>query len=289
MLKRILGLFVILFFTSGVAAAQKSKKAYELIYEDIQVLKQQFLRLDKKIDQNLESLKSIEDKIQAIETQLRVFQAEQAKTQEGLKDIPSQYQILSEKIELINFQLTKISEQLLTLKSTVPPVSELETNAAKKEEKSRGQKGAQSEKEEEPLKEKAAIISTPSLSPQEVFNTAYSDYQKGNFDLAIDGFKTYSEQFPTSPLADNALYMIGECYFSQKKYNEAIDQFNDLILNYPQGDKMAAAYLKKGICCIELKKKDEAIAVFKLLITKYPLEEETKIAQQKIKELLEGK
>ncbi|GAI86321.1 unnamed protein product, partial [marine sediment metagenome] len=40
-----------------------------------------------------------------------------------------------------------------------------------------------------------------------------------------------------------------------------------------------------GISLAEQEKKDEALSVFKLLITKFPLEEETKIAQQKIREL----
>ena len=96
----------------------------------------------------------------------------------------------------------------------------------------------------------------------------------------------YREQFPESPLADNSLYWIGECYFSQEKYAEAIEQFNELILNYPRGDRIPASYLKKGISLTELGKKEEALIVFKLLISKYPLEEETKIAQQKIRELL---
>jgi TolA-binding protein len=60
-----------------------------------------------------------------------------------------------------------------------------------------------------------------------------------------------------------------------------------VILAYPQGDKVAAAYLKKGISYMELGKKEEALAVFKLLMAKFPLQEETKIAQGKIKELTE--
>jgi tol-pal system protein YbgF len=115
---------------------------------------------------------------------------------------------------------------------------------------------------------------------------AYTDYLKGNFQLAIEGFNLYREQFPNSPLSDNALYWIGECHFSLEEFERAIENFNELILNYPSGDKIAAAYLKKGISLMDLGKKEEALLVFKLLISKYPLEEETKIAQQKIKELL---
>ena len=81
------------------------------------------------------------------------------------------------------------------------------------------------------------------------------------------------------------MYWIGECLFSQRKFNDAIDEFNNLILEYPQGDKIAAAYLKKGLSLVELRRKDEALVVFKLLMSKYPLEEEARIAQEKIKEL----
>ena len=103
--------------------------------------------------------------------------------------------------------------------------------------------------------------------------------------MAMDGFKIYRESFPDSPLADNALYWIGECLFSQRKFSEAVDALNELIFNFPQGDKIAAAYLKKGLALAELGRKDEALVVFKLLTSKYPLEEEARIAQEKIKDL----
>jgi len=81
------------------------------------------------------------------------------------------------------------------------------------------------------------------------------------------------------------LYWIGECFYSLKKYDEAIEQLNLLIFNYPQGNNVPGAYLKKGMSFTALGKKEEALSVFKLLINKYPNEEETKIAQQKIKEI----
>ncbi|MGB8951050.1 MAG: tol-pal system protein YbgF [Candidatus Aminicenantales bacterium] len=285
-MKKFLILLLLLSWGVGAGAVEKSKKVYELIYEDIQLLKQQILRIEKKIDQNSEDIQAIKEQVQDFLTQFRLYQAEQARTQADLKNIPFQYQNLVEQLKMMNAQLAKISEQLFPLKNSSPGP---ELEAVKKEEKTQDGKKPKEEKKEEPDKEKGKATLPLSLSPQEIYNTAYSDYQKGNYELAIDGFRIYREQFPTSPLADNAQYMIGECYFSQKKFADAIEQFNDFILNYPQGDKMAAAYLKKGICYAELQRKEEAVAAFKLLITKYPLEEETKIAQQKLKELLEGK
>jgi tol-pal system protein YbgF len=291
MIKRLAGisLALILLFTS--ASAQKSKKAYELIYNDVQLLRQQILELDKEIGKNAQDIKFIKNQLSELLSLFRLFQKEQADFKENQKNIPAQYRILLEKIEGLNTQLAAYNEELLeikkaslqaahavdeTMEEQVPLPSEKEAEEKKKE--------GQTEKKDESTEE----LPPPStlLSPKEVYNMAYTDYRKGNFELAIDGFKIYREQFAQSPLADNALYWIGECYFSQEKFEEAIDSFNDLILNYPQGDKTPAAYLKKGISLTKLGKKEEALSVFKLLVSKFPLEEETKIAQQKIKELI---
>jgi len=277
------GIFLFLIISLLISGADKSKKAYELIYQDIQLLKQKIIRLDENIKTNSDDIKVIKKQLEEILSMLKLFQQEQASFQESQKNIPTQYRVLLEKIETINSQLAKFSEELLEVKRASH--IQLEQKEEQSEESAlqeKGKKELPQEKKEPP----PTPVLPPTISPQEVYNTAYSDYLKGNFQLAIEGFSFYRQQFPESPLADNALYWIGECYFSQKKFQEAIDQFNELILNYPHGDKVAAAYLKKGISLVELGKKDEALAVFKLLISKYPLEEETKIAQQKIKELL---
>lgn len=271
------GIFLILFLPLLLGGVDKSKKAYELIYKDVQLLKQKIIQLNENTENNTEDIKLIKKQLEELITLARLFQTEQASFKEDQKKIPAQYLVLLEKIESVNSQLTKFSEELLEIKraSFFQPEQE--------DERKNEQKTSQKEAEEETTQ---TPISPPSLSPQEVYNTAYSDYLKGNFQLAIEGFTLYIDQFPESPLADNALYWIGECHFSQKEFDKAIDQFNTLILIYPRGDKIPAAYLKKGISLIELGKKEEALVVFKLLISKYPLEEETKIAQQKIKELL---
>jgi len=261
----------------------RSKKAYELIYEDIQVLKKQLFALEEKIDRSAADIESLKAQVRDLQSLVKLLQADQSNVQEGIKNVPSQYQFLLDKIEQANLLLAKISEDLLTMKGGPAPVPGQETKekpAAPVEKKPAEQKTPLAAAEQKP-----AVVTATSLSPQEVYNTAYADYLKGNFDLATDGFKIYRDNFPDSPLADNALYWIGECFFSQRKFSEAVDEFNNLILDYPQGDKIAAAYLKKGLSLAELRRKDEALVVFKLLISKYPLEEEARIAQEKIKEL----
>jgi len=274
MSKSLAGILAFVLFCPLNFGQDRSKKAYELIYEDIQVLKKQIVAVEEKIDRNAADIELLKTQVRELQSLVKLLQADQGNVLDGIKNIPSQYQFLLDKIEQVNRVLAKISEDLLTMKGG--PVSATDQEAKKPPDK----------KTEPPAPEsKAPVAPMTTLSPQEVYNTAYADYLKGNFDLATDGFKIYRDNFPDSPLADNAVYWIGECLFSQRKFNEAIEEFNNLILEYPQGDKIAAAHLKKGLSLLELRRKDEALVVFKLLISKYPLEEEARIAQEKIKEL----
>jgi tol-pal system protein YbgF len=286
MTKRLAGILALVLCSLLSFGQDRSKKAYELIYEDVQVLKKQLFGLEERIAQSAEDIVALKAQIRDLQSLIKLLQAEQNDVEDSLKSMPSQYQFLLDKMDQINMLLAKISEDLMTMKGGPPPGlapgQEAQENPATAPEKKPPEK-------EQPAPSSAQnpppVPAAGGLSPQDVYNTAYADYLKGNFDLATDGFKIYRESFPDSPLADNALYWIGECSFSQKKYIEAIDVFNELILNYPQGDKIAAAYLKKGLALAELERKDEALVVFKLLTSKYPLEEEARIAQEKIKDL----
>ena len=270
----------------------KEKKAYELIYKDVQTLKQQVLELDKKIGRNQEDINTIKQQMEELLSSIGQLQTQQASLREDQKKLPAQYQVLLEKLDSISVQLSRFSEELMEIKESSLPVlqQEIQTDESAGEQESTQESppekkpGQELKTEEEPEEEQKSPL-PPNLSPQEIYNMAYADYLKGNFQLAIDGFKIYVDNFAQSPFADNALYWIGECHFSQEEYEEAIGWFNELILTFPLGDKIPAAYLKKGISLMNLERKEEALSVFKLLVSKYPLEEETKIAQEKIKEL----
>ncbi len=87
--------------------------------------------------------------------------------------------------------------------------------------------------------------------PNQLYNTAYADFSKGNYALAISGFEEYQEKFPGTALADNALYWIGECHFSQGNFSEAVKAFDSLLEIYPRSDKAAASNLKKGLAYLD--------------------------------------
>lgn len=290
MTKTFWGIFLLfvypLFLFPGTSVDKKEEKAYELIYKDVQLLKRNLIELDKKIDQNREEINSIKSLVSEMLSVLRLIQENQTDLKNEQNKLPAQYQVILEKLHTFELQLAKYSETLTQIRQAAPQMVPPEGTGQET-----AQPAPQTSEETPPAEKPEEKTETPlqpaagQLSPLEVYNTAMADYLKGNFALAIEGFKLYLEQFPESPLADNSLYWIGECYFSLNQYQEAINSFNGLILNYPEGDKIPTAYLKKGLSLIELNKKDDAIAVFRLLISKFPYEEDAKIAQEKIKEL----
>jgi tol-pal system protein YbgF len=292
------GIFLILASSLLLPGAQKKEKTYELVYKDIQLLKQQILQLDRKIEKNQDDIGVIKEQMDEILSLVKIFQREQADLKEEQRKIPAQYQILLEKLDLVAANLSRLSESVLEIKNmalTSPQTFSPEGTAEEEkpltppDETTAGEIPEKTAAEKTLAEQQTDVSHTtlnPTLSAREVYNMAYTDYRKGNYQLSIDGFQIYLEQFPESPLADNALYWIGECYFSQEDYETAVEQFNQLILRFPEGDKIPAAYLKKGISLKNLNRKEEALSVFRLLISKFPLEEETKIAQEKIKEII---
>lgn len=126
---------------------------------------------------------------------------------------------------------------------------------------------------------------TPSEDPLTVYQTAYKDYQRGNYDLAIEGFRDFLRRNANSDLADNAAFWIGESLYSQKKYQPAIDQFNRVISTYPKSDKIPAALLKKGYAYIELGEKAQGVVQLQYVIHEHPRTQEASLARQKLKAL----
>ena len=131
----------------------------------------------------------------------------------------------------------------------------------------------------------AAIPSSPGMDPMQTYQAAYRDYQRGNFDLAIDGFRDFLSASANSDLADNASYWIGESLFSQKKYREAIGQFDAVVNKYPKSDKVPGALLKKGYAYISVGERAQGVVQLQYVLHEHPKSQEASLARQKLKQL----
>jgi len=124
-----------------------------------------------------------------------------------------------------------------------------------------------------------------SADPMQTYQAAYRDYQRGNFDLAIEGFRDFVDTNPKSDMADNAAYWIGESLFSQKKYRDAIEQFDIVVTKYPKSDKVPGALLKKGYSYIALGERAQGIVQLQYVVHEHPKSQEATLARQRLKQL----
>lgn len=122
-------------------------------------------------------------------------------------------------------------------------------------------------------------------SPSDLFAQATADYQRGQFDLAREGFEDYVRTYPSTDLSDDALYWMGECWAALKKPKEAIAAWSSLNARYPQSDRLAAAHLKRALAHLELGEKAQAIVQLQFLVHEYPGSDEAKSARQRLRAL----
>jgi tol-pal system protein YbgF len=123
------------------------------------------------------------------------------------------------------------------------------------------------------------------LTPTVVYNQAYNDYLKGNYDLAITGFEEFLKKFPGTSLTPHAQYWIGESYYNKNAYRQAIDAYGRVITNYPKSDKVAPALAKSGLAYAEMGNAAKAREFLKQVIERYPQSAEAALAKRRLADI----
>lgn len=129
----------------------------------------------------------------------------------------------------------------------------------------------------------------PGVSPQRLYDTAWSDFTAGQWTLCIQGFETYLRSFSRSDAADDAQFYIGECQYSDSKFAAAMDSYSRVISNFPRGDKVPDAYYKRGLAFDRLGQPDRAKESWEILIKNYPDSDLARLAKQQVDRLNRGR
>ena len=129
------------------------------------------------------------------------------------------------------------------------------------------------------------LSSMPGISSDTLYQNALRDFTTGKYDLARQEFGDYVRQFPSTDLASNAQFYLGEISYQQGEYKDAIAQYNLVLTNYPQSYKQGASLLKKGLAEIELGTKATGIRDLREVVRRFPGTDDARRAQAKLKEL----
>lgn len=108
------------------------------------------------------------------------------------------------------------------------------------------------------------------------------DLLKDNPDAAIADFKDFLTDYPSSPLAANAHYWIGEAHYSREEFEQAKQRFLTVLKNYKGSNKEPDAALKLGYTFIALKEWEFAKKTLKDVIRFFPSTREANLAEKKL-------
>lgn len=122
----------------------------------------------------------------------------------------------------------------------------------------------------------------PSIAPRDLYQQAYSDFARKNYDLSIQGFQEYLRLYRDTDLADNAQYWVGECLQAQSKYEDAVTAFNALLRDFPASDKIPDARYKKGVALEALGRKSQAILEYRFVVERFPGSPAARLAREKL-------
>ena len=232
---------------------------------DMTLLQQQVRDLQKSFDtQNAVLQKLVEqltDQVNILKRSVEDVKGSNQQTQAAVssrvESVAGQFSAVNSSLDLVLDRLAKLSQQLAETKAKVEVLDTPPASAG-------------------------APPRTGPPSAEELYNTAFGDFNKGSYDLARAGFQEYLKNYPDTELSDNAQYWIGESFYTQRKFTEAIQGFDKVLASYPKGDKAPAAALKKGYSLLEIKNNDAGIRELRQLIQKYPNSDSAQLAKDRL-------
>lgn len=107
------------------------------------------------------------------------------------------------------------------------------------------------------------------MQEQQEYARALQLLREQQYDQAIEELRSFQRVHPTSEMADDAQYWIGESYFLQNDFNRAILEFND-VLKYRNGDKRPDALVRQAEAFLEIGDKPDARLILRKVINDYP-------------------
>jgi tol-pal system protein YbgF len=197
----------------------------------------------------------------------------------GVDELRQQLSILTERLEASNVQM---SRRIGALESKLTPASAPAPFGSRSSPLTTGQTPGPGSPTGEPPGS-SATASPGSAETKRLYQAALGDYQRGKFDLAAQGFRTYMEQAPHGDVADTAQYYLGESLYSAKDYQGAIDEFERLVREFPQSPQVPSALLKTGYAYYEIKDSAQGRRVLRTLVEKYPSSKEAKLAEERLR------
>lgn len=235
---------------------------------DIDALSDQIAEVQRQaaqLQQQGSSKQEVAQLEETIQRQTDALLKAEADMRLDINSLSAQIAQLQDKLEDTNYRLAQVSQQIAATNQDL--------------------KAARSAPAVPGAVAEGSAAAGATADPETLYQTSYSDYLRGNYDLAMLGFKQYLEAFPQTDLTDNAIYWIGECFYRQQKFVDAIAEYDRVLKQFPRSDKTASALLKKGFALLEQGQKKDGIAELQGVVKGFPSSDEANLAKQRLQSL----
>jgi tol-pal system protein YbgF len=267
-------LFVIVPCACGAQSALAASKETIQMMQQLDTLTQMVQSLQKTVDTEEAVLKTLIEQASDNVNTMKVTIADLQKTNQQtlgsfsnrFDSMTTQIQELSASLDETKARLAKLSDQLAQTQKVMETLNPSATS---------GTAPAPGE----------AAAAPPPPDPDSLYKSALGYYHGGQYDLAVQAFQQYLQNYADGEYASNAQFYIGECYYSQKNYAQAIEEYNTCIERYPKGNKLAAAQLKKGYALLALDKTQAGARELRSLVRRFPKSPEANLARQRLKQI----
>jgi tol-pal system protein YbgF len=132
----------------------------------------------------------------------------------------------------------------------------------------------------------ASLVITPVVPDipvdQAAYDQAFGLLREGKYDEALEALIAFNQNHPSSHLASNGFYWLGEAYLIKQNFGLAFEAFNRVRTDYPKSNKEEDALLRGADALVGLNRLDEAIKWYRDLIAKAPESRAGKSAKRRL-------
>ncbi|MBH68785.1 MAG: tol-pal system protein YbgF [Rhodospirillaceae bacterium] len=110
----------------------------------------------------------------------------------------------------------------------------------------------------------------PKGDPSTRYRHAFRYLSQREFEKAELALSEFLAAHPEDPLAGNAMYWLGESYYTRGRFEEAAEVFVSGYEKYPRSTKTPDNLLKLGFSLVRLKRPEDACIAFLQLLSEFP-------------------
>ena len=122
----------------------------------------------------------------------------------------------------------------------------------------------------EPIPGPPASAPVPSSAAEELFKIGLAKFEAGDLDGAVVTLYEVVASFPSEPVREQAQFLIGDIFYTQKDYRGAAAELEGLIKAAPKSVRVPDALLKLGMAQRSLGDETQARRAWQRLVKEHP-------------------